>query len=266
MRLRSHLETLLAAALDRPDAHVDDLPVMPERERRLVLDDWNATREAYPDACMHELVEAAVERTPEATAVVFPGAPDQTLTYRELNERANRLAHHLRALGVGPDVPVAICLERSLDMAVAVLAVLKAGGAYVPLDPTYPRERLLQMLEDTAAPVVVSHAATRDRLPADRPCAPRLARRGPASDRRAARHESRERRRARQPAVCDLHVGLHRAAEGDRALAPRAGQPRRGGIWRRSPKGAACCSSRRSASTRASTRCSPRGRRAAISR
>ena len=165
VRLRSHLETLLTAALDRPDARVDDLPVMPEGERRLVLDDWNATREAYPDACVHELVEAAVERTPEATAVVFPGAPDQTLTYRELNERANRLAHYLRALGVGPDVPVAICLERSLDMAVAVLAVLKAGGAYVPLDPTYPRERLLQMLEDTSAPVVVSHAATRDRLP-----------------------------------------------------------------------------------------------------
>ena len=111
---------------------------------------WSGTRtEAdYPrDTCVHELFEAQAAGTPEAIAVVYG---DETVTYGELNARANRLAHHLRGLGVKPDARVAICVERSLEMVVGLLAVLKAGGAYVPLDPAYPRERLAFMLKDSA--------------------------------------------------------------------------------------------------------------------
>ena len=108
-------------------------------------------------ACIHELLEAQVERTPEAVAVVCRGG---ALSYRQLNDRANRLARHLRELGVGPDVLVALCVERSLDMVVGLLAIIKAGGAYVPLDPKYPRERLAYMLEDSAPRVVLVHDAT----------------------------------------------------------------------------------------------------------
>src|SRR6266436_5511291 len=106
------------------------------------LNGINANRQKrdYPlDKCIHQLFEEQVERTPEAVAVVFE---DQRLTYRELNVRANQLGHHLRSLGVGPEVLVALCVERSLETVVAVLGILKAGGAYVPLDPLYPRDRL----------------------------------------------------------------------------------------------------------------------------
>ncbi len=114
------------------------------------------------DPTVHQLVERQVETTPAQTAVVFA---DQQLTYRTLNQRANRLAHHLCALGVAPEVPVALCLERSLDLPVAVLAVLKAGGAYVPLDPAYPAERLGYMLRDSQAPVLVAHSRLLSKLP-----------------------------------------------------------------------------------------------------
>ena len=131
------------------------LALLPRAERRLVVEEWNRTPAGYPrDACVHELVEAQVERTPDAVAVVFE---DEALSYAELNRRANRLAHHLRRLGVGPDALVAICAERSLEMVVGVLGVLKAGGAYVPLDPAYPAERLRYMLHDSAPDVVLSH-------------------------------------------------------------------------------------------------------------
>ncbi len=114
----------------------------------LVLGEWNDTRADFPfDKCIHELFEEQVARTPEATSLVFEGA---TLSYRELNRRANQLAHHLRSLGVKPDARVAICVERSFEMVVALFAVLKAGGAYVPLDPGYPVDRLRYMLEDSA--------------------------------------------------------------------------------------------------------------------
>src|SRR5207248_74364 len=116
------------------------------KERQQLLVDWNATQAAYPkDKCIHLLFEAQVERTPEAVAVVFDR---QQLTYRELNQRANQLAHYLQKLSVGPDVLVGICVERSLEMVVGLLGILKAGGAYVPLDPTYPSERIAFMLED----------------------------------------------------------------------------------------------------------------------
>jgi non-ribosomal peptide synthetase component F len=113
-----------------------ELPPLDEAERHRVLVEWNATQADYPqDKCVHELFEAQAARTPEAIAVV---CDNERLTYAELNARANRLTHHLRALGVRPDDRVAICVERSLEMVVGVLAILKAGGGYVPLDPAYP--------------------------------------------------------------------------------------------------------------------------------
>ena len=162
-RMLGHLETLLFAAVEHPDRPIAELPILTEPEREQ-LAAWNSTTHIYSDGDrrVHELVEAQVERTPDDTAAVF-GASE--LTYRELNARANRLARRLRELGVGPDVPVAISIARSLELLVAVLAVLKAGGAYSPLDPTYPEERLRLMLEESAAPVVLTKRGTAELLP-----------------------------------------------------------------------------------------------------
>src|ERR1700674_5625314 len=114
-------------------------------------------------ACVHELFEAQTARTPEAVAVVFQ---DRQLTYRELNARANQLAHYLRGLGVGPETLVGLYVERSLEMVVGLLGILKAGGAYVPLDPTYPRERLVFMLDDTHSAVLLTQHHLTAKLPA----------------------------------------------------------------------------------------------------
>ncbi len=135
------------------------LEMLSAAERRQLLYEWNDTAVEYPSGqCMHELFEAQAEKTPEAIAVVYDGA---SLSYAELNRRANRLAHYLRKLGVRPESTVAICVERSFEMIVALLAVLKAGGAYVPLDPAYPAERLAFMLEDSApvALLIQAHLA-----------------------------------------------------------------------------------------------------------
>jgi natural product biosynthesis luciferase-like monooxygenase protein/non-ribosomal peptide synthase protein (TIGR01720 family) len=153
-RLLGHLERLLAGMAASPEARLGELELLTEEERQRVLVEWNATASEFPrDRTVHELVEEQVERTPEATAVVFGG---RSLTYAELNAQANRLAHHLRGLGVGPEVLVGVCLERGLEMVVGLLAVLKAGGAYVPLDPTYPRRRIAFMLEDSRASVLLT--------------------------------------------------------------------------------------------------------------
>jgi amino acid adenylation domain-containing protein len=155
-RWLGYLRGVLAAMAADESLTVDALPMMPASERVRVVEEWNRTAAEYPvDACLHELIEAQVERTPDAVAVVFHHR--ETLTYRELDARANRLAHHLRALGVGSDTLVAVCLERSLEMMVGLLAVLKAGGAYVPLDPEYPDDRLRYMLEDSAPAVLLTH-------------------------------------------------------------------------------------------------------------
>ncbi|HYH81525.1 MAG TPA: amino acid adenylation domain-containing protein, partial [Longimicrobium sp.] len=133
-------------------------------ERGLVVDAWNRTEAEVPaDRCIHQLFEAQAERTPDAVALVFE---DASLTYAELNARANRLAHHLRGHGVGPEVRVGVLMERSLEMVVSLLAVLKAGGAYVPLDPGLPAERLAYMLDDSAVPLVLVQAALRGAVPA----------------------------------------------------------------------------------------------------
>src|ERR1700730_14154879 len=125
---------------------------------------WNATEKDYPqDTCIQQLVAKQATTTPDAVALVMG---TQLLRYKELNQRANQLAHYLQALGVGPNVPVGLCVERSLDMVVGLLGILKAGGAYVPMDPTYPADRLIFMLEDAHTPVLVTQQTLAARLPA----------------------------------------------------------------------------------------------------
>ncbi|HEY6167666.1 MAG TPA: condensation domain-containing protein, partial [Verrucomicrobiae bacterium] len=149
-----HFETLLEEIVAAPERCVGDLSLLSSDERKQILVEWNDTRAAYPRAkCVHQLFEEQVERTPETVAVEFNG---QSLTYRELNDRANELARQLPALGVGPDVPVGIAMERSPDMVTCVLAVLKAGGAYVPLDPAYSMERLQLMIANARVPLVLT--------------------------------------------------------------------------------------------------------------
>jgi amino acid adenylation domain-containing protein len=148
----------LAEALERtPDMAVRRVDMLGEVERHRVVAEWNATAADYPVATLPELFEAQVARTPDAVAVVYE---DQRLTYGELNTRSNRLAHHLRGLGIKPDERVAICVERSVEMVVGVLAILKAGGAYVPLDPSAPSERLAHMLADSGPMAVLTDAAS----------------------------------------------------------------------------------------------------------
>ncbi|QRO01836.1 LLM class flavin-dependent oxidoreductase [Archangium violaceum] len=162
-RMVGHLETLLEGLVESPDLRLSDLPLLPADERRLVLETWNETSTPLSQAaCIHELFEARVQKAPDAIAVV---SGDQRLTYRELNARANRLAHRLRALGVGPEVRVGLCVSRGPDMIVGMLGILKAGGAYVPMDPTYPADRLAFMLADSQAPVVLSEERLRSLLP-----------------------------------------------------------------------------------------------------
>ena len=151
------LENLVSALEASPSQPIRELEVLPEQERDQLLVQWNQTAMPYPqDRCIHELVEAQVARAPDAIAVMYE---DRTLSYAALNRRANQLAHHLRALGVGADEPVAICLQRGFELIVGVLGILKAGGAYVPLDPEYPAERLAYMLEDSAARVVLTQTS-----------------------------------------------------------------------------------------------------------
>ncbi|MEU6073736.1 amino acid adenylation domain-containing protein [Micromonospora sp. NPDC047074] len=156
------LETLADALERTPDAAIGGLDVLPPAERRRLVEEGNDATVAYPPGrLVHHLVEAQVARDPEAVALVLG---DERLSYGELNTRANRLAHHLRARGVGPDRLVAICVERSLDTVVGLLAVLKAGGAYLPLDPAYPVDRLAAMLRDSAPVAALTHGPARDRL------------------------------------------------------------------------------------------------------
>ncbi|HEU4559345.1 MAG TPA: amino acid adenylation domain-containing protein, partial [Longimicrobium sp.] len=163
-RMARHLERVLEQAAADASVRLSQLELLGEVERALVLEEWNDTAAEYPaDRCIHEVFEMQAARTPGATAVLFEGA---RLTYGELDARANRLAHHLAGLGVGPETRVAICLERGPELVVAILAVLKAGGAYVPLDPAYPAERLAFMLADAAVPVLVTQESLRAALPA----------------------------------------------------------------------------------------------------
>jgi amino acid adenylation domain-containing protein len=163
-RMIGHFRTLLEGIVANPDQQVSELPLLTEAERRQLMVEWNDTRTDYPrDACVHPLFEAQVERAPDAVAIVFEG---ETFTYRELNARANRLAHYLIKHGVGPDVLVGICVKRSLEMAVGLLGILKAGGAYVPLDAEYPRERLEFMVRDTGIRILLTQSPLMGSMPA----------------------------------------------------------------------------------------------------
>jgi aspartate racemase len=162
-RMLGHFETLLAAIAADPDRTLSALPLLSARERRQLIVEWNDTRRDLPaDRVISELFEDRVREAPDRVAVEFE---DQALTYAELDRRANRLAHHLRALGVGPEVPVALCVERSLEMIVGLLGILKAGGAYVPLDPSHPKQWLAFILDDTRAPVVLTLGRLRAAFP-----------------------------------------------------------------------------------------------------
>jgi amino acid adenylation domain-containing protein len=162
-RLIRHLVNLLTAATANPDLRIDEIELMDPAERDVVVRQWNSTAVNYPaEAMLHTMIEAQAARTPDAVAVECEG---QSLTYRELDRRANQLAHRLRALGVGPEVQTGVCLERSLQLIVALYGVLKAGGAYVPLDPEYPAERLAYMLADADAPVLITTRVLSTRLP-----------------------------------------------------------------------------------------------------
>ncbi len=162
-RMAGHLQTLLEGIVSAPERRLSELPLLTGKERQQLLVEWNDTAADYPrDKCIHQLFEEQVRQTPDAVAVVFE---DRELTYAQLNAQANQLAHYLRQLGVGPEILVAICVERSLEMVVGLLGILKAGGAYVPLDPDYPAERLAFMLEDTRSPVLLTQQALRERLP-----------------------------------------------------------------------------------------------------
>jgi amino acid adenylation domain-containing protein/non-ribosomal peptide synthase protein (TIGR01720 family) len=164
-RLAAQFQTLLQSVVQRPDQLITSFDILSAGERRQVLFGFNETASVYPhDQTIHALFAQQVVRTPHAIAAEFA---DGSLTYSELNARANQLAHFLLALGLAPESPVGLCLERSCDLVVATLAVLKAGGAYLPLDPTYPIERLSFMLDDAGVNFLIAHDHLLDQLPAD---------------------------------------------------------------------------------------------------
>jgi amino acid adenylation domain-containing protein len=162
-RMAENFQTLLRGATQDPRQAISDLPLLSDKERGQLLLEWNDTQKDYGAfRPVHEWFERQVERTPDAIAVTFQA---DKMTYRELNRRANQLAHLLHGLGVGPDVSVGICVERSLLMPVGVLGVMKSGGTYVPIDPAYPKDRQTFMLEDTRTPVLLTQSKLAESLP-----------------------------------------------------------------------------------------------------
>ncbi|MBD2525708.1 non-ribosomal peptide synthetase [Nostoc sp. FACHB-133] len=164
-RMVEHYQTLLEGIVANQEHRVSELPLLTAAQQHQLLVEWNKTQREYPkDKCIHQLFEEQVERSPDAIAVVFE---DKQLTYRELNQQANKIAHHLRTMGVGPEVLVGICVERSLEMVMGLLGILKAGGAYVSFDPAYPSERLAYMLKDASVPVLLTQVHLVEKLPQD---------------------------------------------------------------------------------------------------
>lgn len=163
-RMAGHYETLLRGFAEHAEARIAALPMLTEAERQRMLREWNATQTAFPqDKCLHQLFEDHVARAPEAVALRFG---EVQLSYRELNRRANQLAHYLRGLGVDREVRVGISLERSVEMALAILGVLKAGGAYVPIDPAYPKDRQAFMLHDSQVKLLLTQKHLVEKIPA----------------------------------------------------------------------------------------------------
>lgn len=165
-RMMSHFQCLLESAVNDPGVQISRLKMLSEIEKHQILLDWNDTEIPFPASdCLHQFFEEQVEKTPDARAVVHR---DQSLSYRELNKRANCVAHYLRRHGVGPEALVGICVERSLQMIVGILGILKAGGAYVPLDPAYPRDRLAVILADAKPAIILTQAKLVEILPQDK--------------------------------------------------------------------------------------------------
>ena len=152
-RMLLHYEVLLGEVAAHPEKRIGEMQLLTDDERRQALVGWNETKRAYPQCCIHQLFEQQVSQTPEATAATYE---EKKLSYAELDRRANRLARRLRGMGVGPNVPVGICVPRSLEMFVGLIGILKAGGAYVPLDPNYPPERLRYMMEDAGISILLT--------------------------------------------------------------------------------------------------------------
>ncbi len=153
-RMTGHFKTLLEGIVNNPEAKITHLPILTSEEKQKMLIDWNNTKADYPkDKCIHQLFEEQVIKTPHNIALV---CEDKQLSYQELNEKANQLAHYLQKLGVKPEVLVGICVERKLDLVVGLLAILKAGGAYVPIDPAYPTERFNYILNDTQIAILLT--------------------------------------------------------------------------------------------------------------
>jgi amino acid adenylation domain-containing protein/FkbH-like protein len=161
-RMMKHFQVLLDGVVHNPERQLSELRLLNDEDREQILSDWNSTADYPQDKCIHQLFEQQVDRTPDAIAVVID--QDQ-VTYSDLNERANRLAHYLRGVGVGRETLVGICVTRSIEMVVGLLGILKAGGAYVPLDPAYPTERLSFMIEDAQVSVLLTQQALLDSLP-----------------------------------------------------------------------------------------------------
>ncbi|MEH1900561.1 MAG: amino acid adenylation domain-containing protein [Nostoc sp.] len=155
-RLVGQFQTLLASAIAHPDTAISQLDILSQIERQQLLDQVNTKRDYPHNKCIHQLFEQQVGKTPNKVAVIFE---DQQLTYQELNQRANKIAHYLQKQGVAPEVLVGLCVERSLDMIVGLLAILKAGGAYVPLDPALPKEGLALRLQDAQVSLIISHSS-----------------------------------------------------------------------------------------------------------
>ena len=201
---------LLEAAVADPERAIGRLDILAPEERRTILHRWNDTARAIPPVTVLELFAAQVARTPAAVAVVLE---DQRLTYRELDARANQLARHLRTLGVGPEVAVGLCVERSPEMLIGLLGILKAGGAYLPLDPSYPRDRLAFMLEDADARVLITPLGAA-RSPAGHRRAHRPPRCRRAGDCAPSGHPTGQSPAAAQRRLHHLHLGLDRHPEG----------------------------------------------------
>jgi len=162
VEMARHWQNLLTGACADPAKRVLELGILSADERNRIVHEWNATLTPYPNRCVHELFEQQAAKTPDTTAVV---CDDKTLSYRELNERANQVAHYLRKRGVGPEVFVGLCLNRTPEMVIGLLGIWKAGGAYVPLDPAYPWERLSYMMRDSAAKFLLTSGELKRHIP-----------------------------------------------------------------------------------------------------
>ena len=212
--MAGRLVRVLEAAVAQPERALGRLEILGAEERETILRGWNATSHGVSAASLPELFAAQAARSPAAVAVVFEA---QELSYGELERRANRLAHYLRARGVGPETVVGLCLGRSLELIVGLLGILKAGGAYLPLDPDYPPQRLAFMLADAGARVLITQDGLVDaasRAGGNARARPRAAGCRCRRHRGHARRRPRRRPRPAEPRLCHLYLRLHRNPKG----------------------------------------------------